>query len=212
MQYVRPIILFLDEDLKKSARSLTNYFLEKNISSTAQVLMCALFYFTGLRNRTLFKHYVSRERWDDTKFKYFRNYPLKSLPVYTFYNSEESRWCRKCLDHYNYVCDYLDELLAEYEFRFGKPHKEAEMGNFLREEPMSIAVGNGIIIPTLKNKSKFRLPWKNLPPKYRKKDIILGYRKYYSSIILSPLDAFVGSKRDVPDFLQKKMEATLDGI
>jgi hypothetical protein len=52
-----------------------------------------------------------------------------------------------------------------------------------------------------------QLPWKNLPIQCRKKDLIEGYRKYYRNIVFDPIMAYVGTKRDVPDFLIDKIES-----
>jgi len=202
-----PILLFLDKDPEVSARYLTNYFLDRSIKYACQVLLCSTYYLLGFRNKTVFKYYFNKDRWDDTKFKYFPKYPLKTIPKFAFYNSEESRWCRKCSDHYRYVCKYLGYMLSEYEFRMNKEHKLVEMYPFLLKHQMELALSRGVRLVKLKDKSKFQLPWKNLPRKYRKKDIIKGYRLYYSSLVFSPVEAFIGTKREVPDFLWSKVES-----
>ena len=209
MRFIVPILLFLDKDLQKSAQYLTSFHLEHGIRNSIQVLLCSVFYLVGLRNKTLFKHYVCKERWDETRFKYFPQYPLKSMPKFSYYNSQEARWCRKCYDHYRIVSDYLGFMLDEHVFRWGKEHMLWEMHDFLRILPMELSVRRGLLLPKLSDKSKIQLPWKNLPVKYRKRDIVAGYREYYKSIIASPLDAFVGTKRDVPDFLLDKMNSLL---
>jgi hypothetical protein len=202
----------LDEDLDKSARCLTNPHLEHGIPNAIQVLMCSVFYMTGIRNKTIYKHYVCKERWDETRFRYFPRYPLKSMPKFSYYNSQEARWCRKCADHYRLVSDYLGAMLEEHAFRFGDEHPMWEMHDFLRALPMELSVRRGLLMPRLKDKARLQLPWKNLPIKYRKKNIIAGYRAYYRHIIdrdmLGPHAAFVGTKRDVPDFLVDGLSET----
>lgn len=163
----------------------------------------------GFRNKKIFKYYFSKDKWDETRFKYFANYPEKSIPKFTFYNSEESRWCRKCIDHYNYVWKYMSCMLDEYYFRFGKEHNLSEMCSFLKKLPMTIAVKHGLILSNLKNKNKFQLPWKNLPIEFRRKDIIKGYQAYYTSVIFNPLDAYIGTKREIPEFLHAKADSML---
>ena len=171
------------------------------IQDSCQILMCCLYYAFGFRTRTVFKYYFSKERWDETRFKYFPNYPLKTIPKYTFYTSPEARWCRKCENHYRYLLKYLGCMLEEYAFRYRKEHKLAEMHPFLSSTPMESALKLGIVMPHLRDKSRMQLPWKNLPIKYRKKNIISGYRLYYKDIVRNPLLAFLGSRRDVPEFL-----------
>jgi hypothetical protein len=209
MKFIAPIILFLDKDLEKSAQSLTNIHLEICIKNSVQVLMCAIYYILGFRTKKIFKYYVSKERWDETKMKFMPQYPLNKMPKFSYYVSRESRWCRQCSDHYNYLVKYLECLLSEYSFRFNKDHPLYEMFYFLRTLPMELAIRKGIIFPKLKDKTKMQLPWKNLPVKFRKKNLIDGYREYYKSIIISPLDEFIGTKRDVPDFLVEKLKTQI---
>lgn len=206
ISYQVPLLIFLDEDLRKSSQFLTNFHLEHGIRNAIQVLMCSAFYLVGIRNKTMFRHYVCKKRWDDTKFRNFPQYPLDSMPKFSYYNSQESRWCRKCSDHYRLISDYLGFMLDEHWFRYGHEHRLCEMHGFLRTFPMETFVRHGYSMPSLKDKSKLQLPWKNLPVMFRKKDIISGYRKYYRSIIASPLDAFIGTKRDVPEFLLDKTD------
>lgn len=201
MKYIVPLLLFLDDDLMKSAQSLTNHHLCEGIDHSVQVLMCSIYYMVGIRSRTAFSHYVSKDRWERTRFEYFPQYPLKKMPRFAFYASEEAKWCRKCSNHYGIVADYLECMLEEFTFRTGKVHELAEMHGFLQQLPMEIAVRKGYRLPTLKEGSAIQLPWKNLPLKFRKKDIVSGYRAYYKSIIHGALAAFVGTKRDVPEFL-----------
>lgn len=42
---------------------------------------------------------------------------------------------------------------------------------------------------------------KNLPPKYRKKNIVEGYRLWYSDQIYDPIEKYADVKRDIPEFL-----------
>lgn len=204
MKFIVPIILFLDEDHQKSAQYLTNFHLEYGIKNSIQVLLCSIYYMVGFRNKTIFKHYVSKDRWDETRFQYFPQYPLKSMPKFSYYNSYESKWCRMCKNHYRYLSDYLGCMLEEYYFRYNSEHNLAEMYDFLRTLPYELAARRGLKLVSLKDSTKLQLPWKNLPIKFRKKDIIAGYRAYYKSIIPSALDAFIGTKRDIPDFLLDK--------
>jgi len=201
VRIIIPRLLFLDDDLKKSSQYLTQFHLEHMIRNSCQILMCCLYYILGFRSKNRFKYYFSKDRWDETRFKYIPNYPFKNIPKYTFYTSEESKWCRKCSNHYRYILKYLGFMLEEFAWRNGKEHELSEMHPFLHSAPMEIAVRFGIVLPKLKDKTKMQLPWKNIPLKFRKKDIIAGYRAYYKDIIGNLLFAFIGTKRDVPEFL-----------
>lgn len=207
MRPITPRIIFLDYDLQKSAQYLTNHSLEMCIKSCVQILMCSIYYMLGFRTKSLFKYYFSKDKWKETRDKYFHTYPLTTAPTFSYYNSPESRWCRKCINHYNYISNYLWMLLDEYGFRFNKEHKLSEMYDFLYNLPLVLQLKYGLKIPKLKDESKMQLPWKNLPIQCRKKDLIEGYRKYYRNIVFDPIMAYVGTKRDVPDFLMDKIES-----
>ena len=205
MRSPAPILLFLDENPEKSATYLTNFILKKSVERACQVLMCSIYYVLGFRTKTIFRHYFSKDRWHETKFTYLPKYPLDTIPKYTFYTSVEARWCRKCLQHYNYVSKYFSAMLDEWFYRFGKEHPLEEMREFLMTFPMEHSVATGVLMPSLKDKSKMQFPWKNLPLKYRRKDIVSGYRAYYRHIVPSNT-LFDGTRRDVPEFMVEREE------
>jgi hypothetical protein len=200
MKFIQPLIIFLDEDLNKSSQMLTNKHLDTNIKNCCQILMCSLYYMVGIRNKKIHKYYFCKERYRDSLNNFFTNYPLNEKPKFVKYNSQESKWCRKCKNHYDIIINYFECLLNEYSFRYGKDHDLYEMLDFLKMEPFNITLRFGYNMPYIQN-LKIVLPWKNLPLYHRKKNIIDGYKSYYKHIIIDPLFEYSYSKRDIPEFL-----------
>jgi len=202
MRFFHPLILFLDEKPEISASYLSERFLSSNIKNTCQVLVCSILYSLGIRNKKACKYYFSKENKRESIMKFFPDWPMKDSPKFTSYNSAESKWCRKCKNHYDIVLAHFEAALNEYSFRHGKDHELYEMLDFLKMCPYDISVRLGYRVIYIKD-LKIVLPWKNLPLKYRKKDIIEGYRQYYSSQIFNPYKEYAMTKRDIPDFILK---------
>lgn len=195
MRYIKPSIIFLDDDLSLSSQYLTNKFLNSNIRSCSQTLLCSLFYFKGIRSERIFKHYFSKDNKDESTEKFIPTYPLKKIS-FTRANSQETKWCRKCQEHIDYLMTYLEIMLDEWEYRTGREHDVAEMLDFLRMSFMSLKIPKA-------NIKKLILPYKNLPLKYRKRVLVDGYRAWYNSQLLDPMAEYVGSRRDIPEFVLK---------
>ena len=200
MKFVQPLIFFLDEDLKKSSQMLTNKYLDMNIKNCCQVLVCSLLYIVGIRNKRACKYYFSKENKKESLHKFFPTWPLKEAPKFIKYNSQEAKWCRKCKNHYDVILKYFEELLNEYSFRFNHDHNLYEMFDFLSMEQFHISINLGIPVVFIKD-LKIILPWKNLPLKYRKRNIIEGYKAYYKSILIDPFFEYENSKRSIPEYL-----------
>lgn len=163
-------------------------------------MVCSLLYMVGIRNKKACKYYFCKERKYESLQNYFPQWPMKESPKFVKYNSQESKWCRKCKNHYDVILLYFEKLLDEYAFRFGKDHVLYEMLDFLKMEQYFISLRFGIKVIHI-NDLKIVLPWKSLPLKFRKKDIIEGYKQYYKSIIIDPLFEYEYSKRDIPEYL-----------
>lgn len=200
MKFQKPLILFLDENLEKSSQMLSNAHLDSNIKNCCQILMCSLFYVVGIRSKKMHSYYFSKDRYEESTRRFFSNYPFKQKPKFVKYNSQEAKWCRKCKNHYDVISEYLEKLFNEYSYRFGYDHELYEMLDFLKMEPFYITLNHGYTYPFVEN-LKIQLPWKSLPLKFRKKDIIEGYKQYYKHIIIDPLFEYENSKRDIPEYL-----------
>ena len=126
----------------------------------------------------------------------FPLWPFRKAPSFKSYQNKVSKWARLG-QHYDLLIDYLDHLDQEYQFRFGR---ESAVPLFLAWEKYD-APKFGLIYS--KNQDmKIQFPWKVLNPKYRNKDICLGYRNQYKALLKNygiKIDDF--SRRDIPEFL-----------
>ena len=163
-------------------------------------MICSLLYMVGIRNKKACKFYFSKDRKTESLQKFFPEWTLKEAPKFVKYNSPESKWCRQCKNHYDVILTYFEKLLIEYSYRYGRDHELYDMLYFLKMEHYFLSLRFGYSIGYI-NGLKIHLPWKNLPLKYRKKDIIEGYRQYYKNLIIDPFFEYDGSKRDIPEFL-----------
>lgn len=199
MKYRRyPIqIMFLDEDLIKSAQYQTNKTLVKSISGCMQAIVAARFYFIGIRNKKFYNYYFDKVRKDETMDKFFPFWPLQQKPSFNQYLSKESKWTRKCSEHYEYVKRYMSILLDEYLYRFNKEHGLAKFAEWLDFDAPKMNIPTGKL-------SKITLPWKVINIKYRRKNILDSYRlQFMNSFDKKPIDEFMKTKRDIPDFVLK---------
>ena len=201
MKFIHPNIIFLDTNLDLSAQYLTNKHLDNCIKSCNDVLLSSLFYMIGIRSKKFHKFYFSGDKRKESMDKWFPTYPLKSGPAFIKYNSQEARWCRKCKNHYDYILRYFESLLNEYAYRFHNDHKLYEMLDFFKMIMYEISVKYGIRVVYIRD-LKITLPWKSLPVRYRKKNIIEGYRAYYVHQIFDPIGDYMGSSRNVPEFFK----------
>ena len=101
--------------------------------------------------------------------KFFPIWPLKQKPKFMQYSSKESKWTRKCAEHYEYIKKYMSILLDEYLYRFNKEHGLAKFIEWEEFDAPKLNIPYGKL-------SKIVLPWKVIDPQYRKVNIIDGYR------------------------------------
>lgn len=190
-------IWFLDEDLIKSAQYQTNKSLLKSISGCMQALISARFYFIGIRNKKFYNYYFDEVHKEETMDRFFPLWPLKQRPKFMQYMSKESKWTRKCFEHYEYIRKYMSILLDEYLYRFSKEHGLAKFIEWLDFDAPKLQI-------PLAHLSKIILPWKVINIKYRKKDILDGYRlQFIHSLEKKPTAEFLKTKRDIPVFILK---------
>lgn len=198
---ITPGIWFLDDDLSLSARYLTNKHLSKNIENIIRVLINVRYYYFGIRSNRHFDYYFDNSRKQETIEKLF-GYDITTTIKYnfsfTFYTHKISKWARKCQENYLYLLDYLDKCLIEWEFRTKKSHKLIGISEILLDDKIFI---NKLPKGNIK---KIQLEWKVIPLKYRTKDIITGFRKFYSSKIEDCIVEYKDSNRDIPEFIISK--------
>lgn len=189
-------IWFLDADLQKSASFLTNKTLLKSIDGCIGVLISTYLYFIGIRSKKFYDYYFAKERIDETINRFFPNWPLSKKPAFSSYSYKESKWCRQCHENYDYVLSYLRELLLEYEYRNGHQHLNTRIIDWfdLDMPKFDFPYANVDVI----------LPWKSLDLKYRRQNIIDGYRlKFMSTFEEDVFKEYDKCPRDIPDFVIK---------
>ena len=197
-------IWFLSEDLSESARWLSNKTLAKSITGCMTALVATRFYFIGIRTAKFYKHFFDDKNRAETMDKFFPLWPLRQKPPFNQYKSKVSKWCRQCSEHYDYIKTYLDILLQEYEYRYKKMHGLEKFLDWLECDAPQLNIPKG-------NISKIVIPWKVLNPKYRRRDICLGYRLQYKAFLENDgIKVQDFKNRDIPEFLLQKNSQWLE--
>lgn len=189
-------IWFLDEDLSKSAQMLDNKRLNSSIDGIIKAVVDARLWCAGIRSAKFYMHYFGKDKIIETMDKLFPCWPLKRPPGFLKFDSKESKWTRMCKNHYDYVLRYLECLFTEYAYRFKREHESAQFTEWELVDAPKISLKEAKL-------SKIVLPWKNINPKYRSKDIIESYRRQYKSIIGHPIEAYQDVPRDIPEWITK---------
>ena len=189
-------IWHLDEDPQLSASYLSNGLLYKTIKGCVQALVAARFYYIGIRSKKFYKFFFSKERKEETMDKFFPLWPSPKPPLFTLFDTRQSKWCRKCKEHYDYVNAYLDALLTEYEFRFGKQMVSGQ--KFLEwneNDAPQLKIPEGHVKSII-------FDWKTLDPKHRSKNVVEGYRSQCKALLENDgIQIKDFTNRDIPEFL-----------
>lgn len=193
--------MFLSQDPEENARLLTNFWLDKQIDHLANILFDVLYYCVGVRSKRAFKFYFSRDKREESLNKFFPTIPTSVIPPFLFYSSVEAKWARKCGEHYMLLSRHLEYACLEYVYRFDRSHPVEIMVPWFLGEPIQLGLQN-ISFPMVGLKT-IVLPYRNLPPKYRRRDIVQGYREYFASLVNDPMSEYLDAKREVPEFLLK---------
>lgn len=137
--------------------------------------------------------------------KFFPLWPSKKIPTLLNYTTKTSKWTRKCHEHFNYVRSYLEILLEEYMIRSKHEHPYSVCLEWLKYDAPELKIPYG-------NIKKIVLEWKCLNPKYRRKDIIQGYRLQF----LSQFDNYETvvseyniSNKDIPEFISEYFKLSI---
>lgn len=173
---------------------MNNKYLKSTIDGCIQAIVNARLWCAGIRTPKFYKYYFGRDKIVETLDRLFPCWPLKRLPSFLKFISKESKWTRMCKNHYDYVLRYLDVLFNEYAYRFKQEHENAAFSEWELVDAPKISLKEA-------NISKIVLPWKNINPKYRSKDIIESYRRQYKSVIGHPIEAYMDTPRDIPEWI-----------
>ncbi len=189
-------IWFLDQNLEESASFLTDKALLRSIDGCVGALLSAYFYMIGVRSKKFYDYFFSKENINETMERFFPNWPLKKKPSFSAYGRKESKWCRQCLENYNYVKKYLAILLNELEYRESTHNESAMVFSWISLDMPFIdlkPIGLHEVV----------LPWKAISPKFRRLNAIDGYRLQFMSTFEDndPFKAYGLCKRDIPAFV-----------
>lgn len=196
-------IWFLDDDLQKSAEYLTDKALSKTIGGCVGSLLSTYFYFIGIRSKKFYSYFFSKEQKENTMVEFFPNWPLKKQPLFNAYGRKETKWCRMCRENFDYVKQYLSILLDEYAYRNSSEH---EMTSFLQWLEFDMPK---IDLPFARIDIIY-LPWKVINPRFRRQNIVEGYRLQYMSAFktTNPFEEYGSCKRDIPKFVLEYFNAS----
>lgn len=190
-------IWFLDDDLNMSASYLTDRALLQSIDGCIGALISSYFYLIGIRSKKFYDYFFSKENVDETMSKHFYCWPSKKKkPSFAAYSRKESKWCRSCLENFNYVLRYLEILVDEFSYRHSKADERLSIFYWIKENLSSVD------IPSI-GLEKIILPWKCIDPKFRQQNVIDGYRMQYVSSFKNPnpFDEYGACVRDIPQFV-----------
>lgn len=104
---------------------MTDKALFRSVDGCIGALLSTYFYMIGIRSKKFYDYFFAKERMQETMDRFFPNWPSNRKPSYAAYGRKESKWCRMCLENYNYVKDYLVVLLEEAVYRDGQEHSLA---------------------------------------------------------------------------------------
>lgn len=93
---------------------------------------------------------------------------------------------------------YLRAVLDEWLYRKGREHRLEAFYEWHTERAPKLQLPDAGL-------SKLVFPWKNLNPKYRRRDVLAGYQAALcAQLDGNPIAAYAKTKRDVPDFVAKR--------
>ena len=138
--------------------------------------------------------------------RFFPNWPLKKKPSFAAYSRKESKWCRLCGENYGYVVKYLKCLFDEYEYRDASLHQSMAFLDWLEMDMPHFDL-------PLAGISNVVLPWKTIEPRFRRVDVVDGYRLQFMSLFEEndPFKAYGPCKRDIPEFVVNYFRLNING-
>lgn len=189
-------IWFLDNDLQKSASYLTDKALLKSIDGCIGALLSTYFYVIGIRSKKFYDWFFAKERLQETMDRFFPQWPSKKKPSFAAYGRKESKWCKMCLENYEYVNQYLHVLLDEQEWRDGSIVESSCIADWIDIDMPSINLAKAGL-------NEVYLPWKVIEPKFRRVNVVDGYRLQFMSTFENndPFKVYGSCKRDIPEFV-----------
>jgi len=101
-----------------------------------------------------------------------------------------------CREHAEYILSYAEILFDERRYRSPKPDSAFKFTEWARDVRLPEDL-------PASGQTNLVLPWKSLKTRFRRRDVLEGYRLQYMDTFLwqDPIGAYGCSGRDVPDFV-----------
>lgn len=209
----KPLIWFLSPNSKENASWLTTKDLDESIKNGVQVLVCLQLWLSGIRTPRMFKNLFpiivkdDDDRYDkmdivkENAEKYFPGL-LDDCPrfkiKFMFARHTTTKWVRMCREHFAFLAEHLIVMTQEWAMRFPGKHHKLESAAFWLTAEIDVSV-----LPELPANSEVLPDWRQIPPKYRMKNVFDAYKRYYSASMENAAEAYADSKRQIPDFIAK---------
>lgn len=184
-------IFYLDKDPETCARMHLDKHCVKMILEYAQLLSTAHRVLNGTSDVRIFERDGKQRRRTMLVLDGVLDNVLYSA---THINHPSAVWVRQSIWNYVWLADLLNELCAEYTYRYGKVHK-VESSGLLNALLINVPKG----IPDV----PFTEPTPAMPDEFKVPgDSIQSYKNYYNG---SKQRMFAWKKRDVPEFINKNI-------
>ena len=128
--------------------------------------------------------------------RFFSNWPMKKKPSFSSYGWKESKWCRACHENYDCCISCLSALVDESAWRMSLDHSHQAFLEWLQNDAPQLDFPYAGI-------DDVTFPWKVIDPKFRRADIVQGYRLQFISTFEDGdmFKAYGSCKRDIPAFV-----------
>ena len=209
----KPLVWFLSPDPKENAQWLATKDLDYSIKNGVQLLVCLQLWLSGIRTPRTFKYLfptISRDDPDrhekmatmkESAAKYFPEL-LDDCPSFrfkfTFAKHTTTKWARMCKEHFNFLAEHLLVMIQEWNYRFPKKFNKLESVAYYLTSEIDVSS-----LPNLPEGESVIPDWRQIPPKYRMKNIFDSYKRFYSICMNDIQEAYFNSPRSVPEFLTK---------
>ena len=208
----KPLVWFLSPNSKENAQWLATKDLDYSIKNGVQILVCLQLWLSGIRTARTFKYLfpvimrgdpARREKLDTLKENAEKYFPelLSDCPKFkfkfTFSKHTTAKWVRMCKEHFSFLAEHLIVMTQEWAARFPNNRHKLESAAFWLTSEIDISS-----LPDLPQNESIIPDWRQIPPKYRSKNIYDGYKTYYSICMTENAQkAYADSGHQIPEFI-----------
>jgi hypothetical protein len=152
---------------------------------------------TGVHNKKMFDYWVAPARYAEFMEKVAPGLSSVKFKARVAFNNRVLKWTRKCRENYVYFRDYLMVCIEEWNIRGYGAHELEDLADTLASAavPERLPSSNRPVV----------LEWKTIPPKFRQKDIVMAYRRYYCARVADPEAEYASNPRGVPAFFRESL-------